>query len=104
MIYLLIAVILYFVFQGHKLQQVELKKPEPATPVQKKSLVVLLIGSATTAMSPLSTAGGLLLTGCPDNIEDGNKIFNGMFSMAVTCMVVLVLAAFLGMFGLWGLF
>ena len=63
----------------------------------------IVIGSATTAMSPLSTAGGLLLSGCPESIVEGNEIFNKMLMMAVLCMAALAVAALLGMFGLWGL-
>lgn len=63
----------------------------------------IVIGSATTAMSPLSTAGGLLLSGCPESIVEGNEIFNKMLMMAVICMAGLAVAAIIGMFGLWGL-
>ncbi len=71
------------------------------TPVA--AMAAVLIGSATTAMSPLSTGGALMLSGCPDDIAEGNEIFTGMIVMAVVSMILLVILGFIGFFGLWGI-
>jgi len=67
-------------------------------------MAAIIIGSATTAMSPLSTAGGLLLSGCPNEVYDNGLMFNNMFIVAVSTMIILVVAGLLGMFGVWGIF
>ncbi|CDX02358.1 UIT1 family transporter [Desulfitobacterium sp. LBE] len=65
-------------------------------------MAAIIIGSATTAMSPLSTAGGLLLSSCPDEVYDNSMMFNNMFIMAVITMALLAVAGAVGMIGLWG--
>ncbi|NLI90627.1 MAG: hypothetical protein GX434_00070 [Peptococcaceae bacterium] len=67
-------------------------------------MAAIIIGSASTAMSPLSTAGGLLLSGCPNEVYDNGMMFNNMFISAVSIMIILVAAGLLGMFGVWGIF
>lgn len=64
-------------------------------------MATIIIASATTAMSPLSTGGALNLSSCPHEIYDNDRLFNNMFIMAVITMILLVVAGILGMFGLW---
>ena len=64
----------------------------------------IIIGSATTAMSPLSTAGAMLMANCSEDICESSVMFNKMFEMAVFAMVLLACCAAIGMFSLWGVF
>lgn len=64
----------------------------------------IIIGSATTAMSPLSTAGAMLMANCSEDICESSVMFNKMFEIAVSAMIILVGCGVLGMFSLWGIF
>ena len=64
----------------------------------------IIIGSATTAMSPLSTAGAMLMANCSEDICESSVMFNKMFEMVVFAMVLLACCAAIGMFSLWGVF
>lgn len=64
----------------------------------------IILTSAVSSMSPFAAAGSLVMSGCPDDIESTDKLFNGIFVMALVCTALLVLASCIGMFGLWGLF
>ncbi|MFA6807739.1 MAG: hypothetical protein WCR27_01980, partial [Eubacteriales bacterium] len=66
-------------------------------------MAAIIIGSATTAMSPLSTAGALNMSSCSPDVYDNAQMFNNMFITAVVTMGLLLVAGFLNMFGLWGM-
>lgn len=63
----------------------------------------VVIGSATTAMSPLSMGGGQILAATPEECCDNSVMFTKMFLMALVCMALLAVQAFLGLFGIFSL-
>ena len=65
------------------------------------ALSVVVIGSATTAMSPLSGGGGQIMGACTEDICDNQLMFNKMFLTAFMAMMVLFVEACLGLFGIF---
>jgi di/tricarboxylate transporter len=57
---------------------------------------VIVIGSATTAISPLSVGGGQVLSCCTEEICDGQTMFTKQFIMALVSMAILTALSIVG--------
>ncbi|MCD8280747.1 SLC13 family permease [Enterocloster citroniae] len=67
------------------------------------ALSVVIIGSATTAMSPLSGGGGQIMGACTEDICDNQIMFNKLFLTAFSTMIILFIEACIGLFGIFSL-
>ena len=55
-IYLILFIIYYFVFKGNQSKHVQLEKPEDFNPVQKKSLILMLVTLGLCILGPVAKA------------------------------------------------
>lgn len=67
------------------------------------ALSVVVIGSATTAMSPLSGGGGQIMGACTEDICENQLMFNKLFLTAFATMLILFAEACLGVFGIFSI-
>ena len=67
------------------------------------ALSVVIIGSATKAMSPLSGGGGQIMGACTEDICDNQIMFNKLFLTAFSTMIILFIEACIGLFGIFSL-
>lgn len=63
----------------------------------------IVIGAATAAMSPMSMSGAFVMAGVPEETCSGDKLFKNLLIMAFVSLGILVVCAFVGLFGLFSI-
>jgi len=82
----IVLIVGYFVFGAHKVKKVSLDKPEPATPVQKKNLIIIVI---IVCLAVLPNLFNKIIP------SPAMKTISGFLDIQVCCLIGVVLSFFL---------